>query len=338
MKAMTYNRFGPPEVLQLREVPTPEPKPHDVLIRVHASSVCKEDLDMRRAPGFNGLLRPAHPILGQEFAGEVVAIGRAVTQFTCGDRVYGIDSFGAYAEYKCVPETGALAPMPASLSYAEAASVPNGALTALPFLRDVGRLRSGQRVLVYGASGSVGTAAVQLAKFYWADVTAVCSGPNLDLVRSLGADDVVDYTRQDFTQRQTRYDIILDAVGKLTFSVAKNALTSDGVYLTVAPTFDALLGLAGLTRRVRFAATGLRPARKKAEDLRFMALLIDSGRFRPVIDRCYPLEQLADAHRYVEAGHKRGNVVIAIDDASPAVTRVTASAPRRPVVIEDRPE
>ncbi len=337
MKAVTYNRFGPPEVLRLQDVPTPEPRPHEVLIRVHASSVCKEDPDMRKAPGINGLLKPAHPILGQEFAGEVVATGRAVTQYVCGDRVYGIDAFGAYAEYKCMAEAGALAPMPASLTYAEAASVPNGALTALPYLRDLGRLGSGQRVLVYGASGSVGTAAVQLAKFYWANVTAVCSGPNLDLVRSLGADDVIDYTRQDFAQRHASYDVIFDAVGKLSFSTVRHALAGDGAFLTVVPTFDALLGLAGLTRRVRFAATGLRPARKKAEDLRFITLLINSGRFRPVIDRCYPLEQLADAHRYVEAGHKRGNVVITIaEEGSSAVTPVNVVTPRGQAAVEYR--
>lgn len=313
MKAITYEKFGPPEVLQLQDVPQPTPKSHEVLIRIHASTVCKEDPDMRATPGFNGLLKPAHPILGQEFAGEVVEVGQAVTHFKPGERVFGMDAFGAYAEYKCMAEAGALAPMPASLTYAEAASVPNGVLTALPYLRDTGKIRKGQRVLVYGASGSVGTAAVQLAKFFWADVTAVCSGPNLDLVRSLGADDAVDYTRQDFTQLGKTYDIIFDAVGKLSFSACRSALTSDGVFLTVVPSVAALLNLPWARPRAGFAATGLRPASKKVEDLRFITLLIESGKFRPVIDRSYSLDQLADAHRYVETGRKRGNVVIHVN-------------------------
>lgn len=312
MKAITYTRFGPPEVLQLRDVPAPTPKATELLIRVHASTVCKEDPDMRAAPGLNGLLNPAHPILGQEFAGEVAAVGPQVTGFKPGDAVYGIDTFGAYAEYKCLSEKGALALKPASLTFAEAASVPNGALTALPFLRDNGRIRAGQTVLVYGASGSVGTAAVQLARAFGAEVTAVCSTPNLDLARALGATAVVDYTREDVTQSGRTFDIIFDAVGKLPFSRCRTSLAERGVYLTVFPRLDALLRAPWAKPKVRFAATGLRPARDKAEDLRFIAELIDTGRFRAVIDRRYPLEQVAEAHRYVETGHKRGNVVISL--------------------------
>ncbi len=314
MKAVIYTRFGPPEVLQLQEVPKPAPKANDVLIRVHAAPVCKEDPDMRAAPGFNGLLRPSHPILGQELAGEVEAVGSGVTLFKPGDRVFGIDNFGAYAEYKCMPESGALALMPANLTYAEAASIPNGALTALPFLRDHGRIRQGQGVLVYGASGSVGTAAVQLAKAFGAEVTGVCSTSNLELVRSLGAGRVVDYTLEDFTSQSYTYDIIFDAVGKLSFSRCRDRLARDGVYLTVVPAPDVLLrglwaSLAG-GRQARFAATGLRPANRKADDLRFITGLIESGQFLAVIDRCYPMEQVAEAHRYVEKRHKRGNVVL----------------------------
>ncbi len=312
MKAVIYTRFGPPEVLQLQEVPKPAPKANDVLIRIRAATVCKEDPDMRAAPGFNGLLKPAHPILGQELAGEVEAVGQAVTQFKPGDQVVGIDAFGAYAEYKCMPESGALALMPAGLTYAEAASLPNGVLTALPFLRDHGQIRLGQRVLVYGASGSVGTAAVQLAKAFGAEVTGVCGTSNLDLVRSLGASRVVDYTQEDFTCQGSTYDIVFDAVGKLSFSRCRRALTENGVYLTVAPTLDALLSLPWSSQKARFAATGLRPASRKAEDLRFTTGLIESGQIRAVIDRRYPLEQVAEAHRYVEKGHKRGNVVITV--------------------------
>ena len=312
MKAVMYARFGPPEVLQLQDVAKPTPKAKEILIRIYAATVCKEDPDMRAAPGFNGLLRPAHPILGQELAGEIEAVGSSVTRYKPGDQIFGIDNFGAYAEYKCMPESGALALKPTGLAYAEAASVPNGVLTALPFLRDQGHVRRGQRVLVYGASGSVGTAAVQLAKAFGAEVTGVCSTPNLDLVRSLGAGQVVDYTHADFTRLGQTYDIIFDAVGKLSFSGCRGALTENGVYLTVAPTLDALLSLPWASQKARFAATGLRPASQKAEDLRFITGLIESGQFRAVIDRRYPLEQVAEAHRYVEKGHKRGNVVITV--------------------------
>ncbi len=312
MKAITYTRFGPPEVLQLRDVPQPAPRAKEVLIRIHASTVCKEDPDMRAAPGVNGLLKPAHPILGQEFAGEVVAVGPEVRGFKPGDRVFGIDTFGAYAEYKCLSEQGALARIPAGLTYAEAASVPNGVLTALPYLRDHGRIRAGQKVLVYGASGSVGTAAVQLAKAFGAEVTGVCSTANLDLVRSLGADTVVDYTRADFTESGRTYDIVFDAVGKVSFSRCRKSLAETGVYLTVFPGLEALLHTPWARQKARFAATGLRSAQQKAGDLRVIIELIEAGRFRAVIDRRYPLEQIAEAHRYVETGHKKGNVVIGI--------------------------
>jgi NADPH:quinone reductase-like Zn-dependent oxidoreductase len=317
MRAVTYTRFGPPEVLQVGQAPKPAPKAKEVLIRVHAATVCKEDPDMRSAPGFNGLVKPRHPILGQEFAGEVEAVGPGASRFKPGDQVFGIDAFGAYAEYKCLSEDAALARMPAGLSYAEAASVPNGALTALPFLRDHGRVRRGQTVLVYGASGSVGTAAVQLARAFGAEVAGVCSSPNLELVRSLGASRVVDYTREDVTRLGQTYDVIFDAVGKLSFSRCWDRLAEDGVYLTVIPGLGVVLRglwatLAG-GRQARFAATGLRPARQKAADLCFVRGLIEAGQFRPVIDRRCPLEQIASAHRYVQGGHKKGNVVITIE-------------------------
>lgn len=313
MKAIMYTRFGPPEVLQLQDVPKPAPRAKEILIRIQAATVCNEDPDMRAAPGPNGLLKPAHPILGQEFAGEVVAVGQEVNGFKPGDRVYGIDAFGAYAEYKCMPETGAVALKPTPMTYAEAASLPNGVLTALPFLRDHGRIRAGQRVLVHGASGSVGTAAVQLAKAFGAEVTGVCSTPNLDLVRSLGADAVVDYTQEDFTRTGRTYDIIFDAVGKLPFSHCRQSLTEAGIYLTVFPRLEALLSAPWARQKARFAATGLRSAGQKTEDLRFINGLIEAGQFRAVIDRRYPLEQLAEAHRYVETGRKKGNVVITLN-------------------------
>jgi len=319
MKAIVYTKFGPPDVLQLREVEKPTPKDNEVLIKIYATTVVKEDPDMRASPGFNGLLKPSHPILGQELAGEVEAIGKDVTRFKPGDQVYGFVIFGAYAEYKCMPENGALARKPANISYEGAASIPNGALTALPFLRDKGRIHRGQTVLIYGASGSVGSAAVQLARYYGAMVTAVCSTANLAMVKSLGADQVIDYTREDFTENGKSYDIIFDTVGKLTFSKCKGSLTDNGIYLATVPTpklmLQAVLPAGSGSKKVKFVAAGVRPAREKIKDLEFLTWLIEAGKLKPVIDRCYPLEQIAEAHRYVEKGHKKGNVVITVESS-----------------------
>jgi NADPH:quinone reductase-like Zn-dependent oxidoreductase len=317
MKAIVYTKFGPPEVLHLQEVEKPSPKANEVLIKIYATTVAKEDPDMRASPGFNGFLRPRNPILGQELAGEVEAIGRNVTRFKPGDQVFGIDSFGAYAEYKCMPEDGALAIKPANISYEDAASVPNGALTALPFLRDTGKIQSEQTVLIYGASGSVGTAAVQLARYYGAEVTGVCSTANLEWVKSLGADQVIDYTQEDFTENGKAYDIIFDTVGKRSFSECKGSLTDKGIYLATVPTpvimFQALWPAKNGSKKAKFMAAGLRPAREKIKDLVFLTKLIEAGKIKPVIDRRYPLEQTVEAHRYVEQGHKKGNVVITVE-------------------------
>ncbi|MFH1636672.1 MAG: NAD(P)-dependent alcohol dehydrogenase, partial [Chloroflexota bacterium] len=311
-----YTKFGPPEVLQLQEVEKPTPKANEVLIKIYATTVVKEDPDMRASPGFNGFLKPRHPILGQELAGEVEAAGRNVTRFKPGDQVFGIDSFGAYAEYKCMPEDGALAIKPVNMSYEDAASIPNGALTALPFLRDKGKIQSGQTVLIYGASGSVGAAAVQLAKYYGADVTGVCSTTNLEWVKSLGADQVIDYTQEYFTENGKTSDIIFDTVGKRSFSGCKGSLTDEGIYLATVPTpvmmLQALWTAKSGSKKVKFAAAGLRSASEKIKDLVFLKELIEAGKIKPVIDRCYPLEQIAEAHRYVERGHKKGNVVITV--------------------------
>jgi NADPH:quinone reductase-like Zn-dependent oxidoreductase len=316
MKAVIYTKFGPPEVLHLEEVEKPAPKVNEVLIRIHATTVVKEDPDMRASPGFNGILKPRNPILGQELAGEVEAIGSAVTRFKPGDQVYGIGNFGAYAQYKCMPENGALAIKPANISYEEAASIPNGALTALPFLRDKCNIRSGQTVLIYGASGSVGAAAVQLARYYGAEVTGVCSTANLERVKSLGADRVIDYANENFAENGKTYDIIFDTVGKQSFSACKGSLADEGTYLTTVPSpaimLQVLWPAKSSSKKVKFAATGLRPANEKIKDLVFLTGLIEAGKIKPVIDRRYPLEQIAEAHRYVAQGHKKGNVVITV--------------------------
>ena len=316
MKAIVYTNFGPPEVLHLQEVEKPTPKANEVLIKIVATTVVKEDPDMRASPGFNGFLKPRNPILGQELAGEIESIGKDVTRFKPGDQVFGFDMFGAYAEYKCMPENGALAIKPANMSYEEAASVPNGALTALPFLRDKGAIQSGQTVLIYGASGSVGAAAVQIAKYYGADVTGECSTANLEWVKFSGADQVIDYTREKFAENGKTYDIIFDTVGKLSFSECKGSLTDAGIFLTTAPTpmgiLNAILPAKRGGKKVKFTAAGLRPASEKIKDLVFLTELIEAGKIKPVIDRCYPLEQIVEAHRYVEQGHKKGNVVIKV--------------------------
>jgi NADPH:quinone reductase-like Zn-dependent oxidoreductase len=317
MKAIVYTKFGPPEVLHLQEVAKPTPKANEVLIKIYATTVVKEDPDMRASPGFNGFLKPRNPILGQELAGEIEAIGRDVTRFKPGDQVFGFDMFGTYAEYKCMPENGALAIKPTNISYEEAASVPNGALTALPFLRDKGTIQSGQTVLIYGASGSVGAAAVQLTKNYGAEATGVCSTANLEWVKSLGADQVIDYTQENFTENGKTYDIIFDTVGKRSFSECKGSLSDEGIYLTTVPTpvimLQALWPAKRGSKKVKFVAAGLRPAREKIRDLVFLTELIEAGKMKAVIDRCYLLEQMAEAHRYVEQGHKKGNVVITVD-------------------------
>jgi NADPH:quinone reductase-like Zn-dependent oxidoreductase len=317
MKAVIYTKFGPPEVLQFKEVKKPSPKYNEVLIKIYATTVVKEDPDMRASPGFNGFLKPRNPILGQELAGEIESIGRDVTRFKPGDQVFGFDMFGAYAEYKCMPENGVLAIKPANLNYEEAASVPNGVLTALPFLRDKGRLQSGQTVLIYGASGSVGAAAVQIARYYRAKVTAVCSAANLEWVKSMGADQVIDYTREDFTGNGKAYDIIFDTIGKCSFSKCKGSLTDGGIYLTTVPTpaimLHALWTAKSGSKKVKFVAAGLRPATEKVKDLVFLTGLIEAGEIKPVIDRIYRLDQMAEAHRYVEQGHKKGNVVITVE-------------------------
>jgi NADPH:quinone reductase-like Zn-dependent oxidoreductase len=325
MKAIVYTDYGSPDVLHLQEVERPAPEGNEVLIRVLAATVTAGDVNARGftfvPPGFGplprlmlGLRKPRKPILGTELAGEVEAIGKEVTLFRKGDQVFGIGSgsFGAYAEYVCRPEEGALAIKPANLTSEEAAVLPFGAGTALYFLRDLAKLQRGQSVLINGASGGVGTYAVQLARYYGAEVTGVCSTPNVALVRSLGADRVIDYTQEDFTTSGETYDIIMDTVvGKTSFSRCKGSLKPKGLYLAVA---------GGLQEMVQMLWTAIRGSKKvvfgsaaeRKEDLAFIKELVEAGKLKPVIDRCYPLEQIVEAHRYVEQGHKKGNVVVTV--------------------------
>lgn len=326
MKAIVYTVYGSPDVLHLQDVDKPSPKDSEVLIRIYAATVTAGDVNVRGftfvPPGFGplprlmfGLRKPKKTILGTELAGEIEAVGKDVTLFKKGDKVFGIASelFGAYAEYTCRPEAGALAIKPANLSYEEAAAVPFGAVTALYFLRDMAKLQHGQKALINGASGGVGTYAIQLAKYYAAEVTGVCSAASIALVKSLGADKVIDYTKEDFTQSGETYDVILDTVvGKTSFSRCKGSLKPKGLYLAVAG------GLQEVGQMLWTSVTGGQkvivgsPLERK-EELSFLKELIEAGKIKPVIDRRYPLEQAAEAHRYVDKGHKKGNVVITVE-------------------------
>ena len=327
MKAIVYTKYGPPEVLQIKEVNKPTPKDNEVLIRVYATAVTAGDCNARDfvfvPPGLGllgrlmiGLRKPKKTILGADLAGEIEAVGKDVKSFKRSDQVYGTDGngMGAYAEYKCMPEEGALALKPANMTYEESAAIPFGALTALYFLKDKGNIQSGQKVLVNGASGSVGTAAVQLAKYFGAEVTGVCSTTNLELVKSLGADKVIDYTVEDFTQSGETYDIILDTVvGKTSFSRSKYSLRQNGLYLAVAGGLKEMIQMlwtSVIGRKKVIFGGGMACERK--ESLIFLKELIEAGKFKAVIDRRYPLQQIVEAHKYVDKGHKKGNVVITI--------------------------
>jgi NADPH:quinone reductase-like Zn-dependent oxidoreductase len=324
MKAIVYEKYGPPDVLQLKEVEKPTPKENEVQIRVFAAGVTTSDVNMRGfvfvPPGFTlptrlslGLRKPKKTILGTDMAGEIETLGKDVTLFKKGDQVFGIDAigFGAYAEYKCMPESGGMATKPENLTYEEAAAVPNGALTALTYVRDRGNIQSGQELLINGASGMIGTYAVQLAKYFGAEVTGVCSTRNIELVKSLGADKVIDYTKEDFTQSGETYDAILDAVGNLSFSRCKRSLKHRGLYLPTAPGIREVAQMM-LTSFVGGKKVSLASGSESKEDLVFIKKLIEAGRLKPVIDKRYPLEQAAEAHRYVDSGRKKGNIIITV--------------------------
>jgi NADPH:quinone reductase-like Zn-dependent oxidoreductase len=322
MKAVVCDRYGPPEVLRLQEVDRPVPGPDEVLIRIRATTVNRSDTAYRAgAPPVarlvTGLFRPQHRIGGSELAGEVEAVGPGVTGFEPGDAVFGVKAwtFGAHAEYVCLRESAALAPKPAGVSFEEAAAVCDGAILAPMGLRRAD-IRPGRSILVYGASGSIGTAAVQLSRYYGAEVTAVCGPKNLELVAGLGADQVIDYTREDFTKSGRRYDVIFDAVGKQSFARCREALSDGGIYLATDQLFNLVLA-----QWTRFAAMKAKTAKKVVfpipprytkQDVVFLKGLMEAGRYRAVIDRSYPLADVIEASRYVETEQKTGNVVLTV--------------------------
>jgi len=317
MRAVVYDRYGPPDVLRLEDVERPVPKEDEVLVKIHATTVNRTDCGYRSAKPFfiryfTGLRRPKRKILGMELAGEVEGAGAAVTEFEVGDQIFGVKGFSANAEFVCVRESAPVAHKPTAMTFEEAAAVCDGACTALSCLRQAD-LRKGQTIVIYGASGSIGTAAVQLAKHFAADVTAVCNRKNVQLVRSLGADEVVDYMQEDFTKNGETYDVIFDAVGKHSFRRCRGSLKPGGIYLTTDLGFlwHAPI-LALLTRRIGDKRVKLGIARYTKKDVLLLRELIEAGKYRAVIDRCYALEDVVDATRYVETGQKTGNVVLTV--------------------------
>lgn len=321
MKAIMVTGYGSPDVLQLREVTKPVPKNKQVLIKVHTAIAGPADCAFRKGDPFivkliYGLNKPRIAILGVEFSGKVEAVGKEVTLFRRGDQVFGMspNRFGAYGEYLCLEEDETLVIKPDEISSEEAAGICDGAPTSLTFLRDVAKVQRGQKVLINGASGSVGIYAVQLAKFFGAEVTGVCSSTNVELVKSAGADRVIDYTQTDFTNTGEQYDVIFDAVGKRSFAQCKKALTKKGIYLSTVPSLGIVLSMLrtsiGNGKKAKFATAGLM---QNKDNLNFLKGLVEQGKLKAVIDRCYPLEQVAEAHRYVETGHKKGSVILSFE-------------------------
>ncbi len=324
MKAVLYKKYGPPEVLELHDIVTPIPGESQVLIRNHAVVISATDVIFRRGiPRYTrmilGMSKPKNQILGDALSGTVVKVGSNVEKFKPGDTVYGAsgDTMGAYVEFQSLAENDAIAKKPENMNFNQAAAVCDGALVALPFLRDNAKLQSGQKILIIGASGAIGTFAVQLASYYGAEVTGVCSTNNVDLVKSLGADSVIDYSQTDFSKTGETYDVVFDTVGKSSFTKCKKILTDKGIYLTTVLNFSILMQMLLTSKskgkRAEIAFTGMRKARDKARDLELLKELIEEEKVWSVIDKLYPIEDIVEAHHHVEAGHKRGSVLVILD-------------------------
>lgn len=320
MRIVTQSRYGGPDVLEIRDVPRPAPKENEILVRVEAFSVTLADCAFRKADPFitrffNGLLRPKNLVLGDDIGGVVEAVGSTVTRFAVGDTIFGSvgSSLGGAADYVCLPEDAAMVRRPDGLDAGQGAGLSYGYLTAMPFMRDEGQVKPGDHVLINGAAGSVGAVALQLARHFGAEVTAVCSAHHADLMRSLGANHVIDRNEVDFTVARDAYDVIFDAVGKSSFGRCRAALKPGGIYLTTVPSLAIIwhmLTKRAPSRRGRLATTGLRPVSAKRADLAVLAELVEAGAVRAVTDRRFPLAEVAEAHRYVETERKAGDVVV----------------------------
>jgi NADPH:quinone reductase-like Zn-dependent oxidoreductase len=327
MKAAVYTKYGSPEVIQLKEVPKPLPENNEVLIKIHATTVNRTDCGFRK-PEYpviirlvNGLFKPKKTILGSELAGVVEAIGTDVKTFISGDKVFGLSAlnFGAHAEYICLPETGSFTTMPANISFNEAAAVCDGLMLAITYIRKID-FKNERKILINGASGSIGSACLQLAKYYGAEITAVCNTKNTEIVKMLGADEVIDYTKEDFTKNGKLYDVVIDAVGKSSFFSCRKILKPNGVYFSTELGYLAQNVFLALLTPIFSNLPGRRTSRKvkfpipkdSKEDIIFFKELIDAGKYKAVIDRCYSLSEIVEAHRYVETGQKTGNVVITL--------------------------
>ncbi len=323
MKAIQYTSYGSPEVLKLVEIEKPVPKENEILVKIIATTVTTTECTFRKGEPyfsrlFTGISKPKNTILGEELAGIVESIGKNVTLFKVGDEIFGTagPNFGANVEYFCMSENGVIIKKPENLTFEESASSIDGFLTAMPFLRDTGKIQKGQKVLINGASGSIGSSAVQIAKYFGAEVTGVCSSSNLELVKSLGADFVIDYTKEDFTKFDKKYDLIFDTVGKISFSSSKSSLTKNGIFLEAGIGLSVMLHVLTTSifgnKKAKFAATGLRPEKERIKDLHILKELLEKGIIKPVIDRTFPFEQIVEAHKYVDKGHKKGNVAISM--------------------------
>jgi NADPH:quinone reductase-like Zn-dependent oxidoreductase len=328
MKAIVYTKYGPPEVLQLQEVPKPAPKDNEVLIKIHATTVNRTDCGFRK-PEYpviirliNGLFKPKKQILGSELAGEIETIGKGVKTLKPGDQVFGLSTsnFGTHAEYICLPETGSITAKPANMSYKEAAAVCDGLMLAITYIREINSTKE-RKILINGASGSIGSACVQLAKYYGAEITAVCDTRNLEIVKLLGADEVIDYTKEDFTKNGKLYDVVIDAVGKSSFFRCRKILKPGGVYFSTELGFLAQNVFLALLTPILYILPGRQAGKRvkfpipkvRKEDIVFFKELIEAGKYKAVIDRSYTLQEIVEAAKYVETGQKAGNVVITVE-------------------------
>ncbi len=321
MKVVIYEKFGNPDVLEIREIDNPVPNENEVLIKVYASTVTAVDSIFRIGKQFfarmaAGITKPKNKILGTEFSGEIIDIGSNVKNFKIGDKVFGPSgpNFGTYSEFICLPEDSPIEIIPSEISVDEAAAIPSGALTALPFLRDTGKIKPGNKILIIGASGSVGTYAVQMAKYFGAEVTGVCSTSNVELVKSLGADKVIDYKKEDYSKSKETYDVIFDTVGKGSYAECKHLLKPNGIFMTtfISATilYQMLISTRLSSKKAIISFTGMRSDADKSKDLKLIKKLIEEKKLKAVIDKKYSVEQIQEAHAHVDSGHKKGNVLV----------------------------